>query len=489
MAAPGVVVSTAVRPGPTGIPRAVSGQYFVAGLAERGPIDAPQKVNSLGDYRRIFGDRVSYGALYDDLAAYFEAGGTQAWVLRIVGAAATVGTVTLPDTADADTVRVDAASPGAFSSRLAVRVEAGTNGAGTRRVSVLLDGVVVEQYNNIASVAELVAKFATSIYVRFSPLGSVTVAPGDLPAVTATDQPLTAGTDDRAAINAARVEARLPLLKIGLGDGAVAAPGFGSTVHAALIAHAKEHRRIALLSAARGATAGDLAALGQGLGGVSGAEYAGLFAPYLQVSDGAGGTRVISPEGFVAASRSKAHELIGPWAPAAGEGSISASVVGLDQEFTRAEAELLSTSRVSPVRTIQNRIRLYDWRSLSGNEADYGSLTVRDTLNRLVNECEARLEPFVFRNIDGRGQLFAEMTGVLIGVLEPVRAARGLFERVDPFTGDTLDPGYSVDVTRNVNTTETLANNEVRAVVAVRLAPNASLINLTIVKVGLAAAV
>ena len=46
MAAPGVVVTTATRSGPTGTPRAQSGQYFVIGLAERGPVDVPVKVTS-----------------------------------------------------------------------------------------------------------------------------------------------------------------------------------------------------------------------------------------------------------------------------------------------------------------------------------------------------------------------------------------------------------------------------------------------------------
>lgn len=491
MPAPGVVVTTAVRSGPAGIVRARSGQYFVLGITERGPVEAPVKINSMGDYRRIFGDRTSYGTLFDDLQAFFECGGTQAQVLRVVGAGATVGTLTLSDSAAAATVRVDAANPGAWSSRLTVDIDAGTNGPTARNVIIRLDGVVVEQYNNLTTVAEFVSRFANSPYVRMVDLGSVT-APGstaaNLPAAN-TATALSAGTDDRATVNAARLTARLPLIKVGLGDGAIAAPTFGSTMHAALIAHAKENRRIALLSAPKSATVDDLIALGIGLAGTSGAEFAGLFGNHVVVSDGAGGTRTIGPEGFVAAARSRAHESAGPWQPAAGEGSANPYILGVDTEFSRADHDRLDAARVNPIRLVAGRIRLYGWRSLSSNETDYASLTVGDMLNRLVTECEARMEPFVFRTIDGRGQLLSTMQGVLIGILDPIRAAGGIFERIDPLTGDVIDPGYSVDVSPNVNSVASLANNEVKALVAARFSPNAALISLTVIKVNLTAAV
>lgn len=489
MAAPGVVVTTATRSGPTGTPRAQSGQYFAIGLAERGPTDKPVKINSMADYRRTFGERVTYGALFDDLSAYFEAGGTQAHVLRVVGAAGATGFVNVNDGAGvpAPTLRVEANSPGAWSSTLSVQVEQGST-TSERKITIRLAGEIVEQYSGLTSVSQIVSRFATSPYVKVIDQGSVAAGALALPAVVGPVS-LSAGNDDRAAVNAARLTAMLPLFKVGLGDGAVAAPGFGSTMHAALIEHARNNRRIALLAAPRSASVNDLVVLGNGLGGAGGAQHAGLFAPHVVVSDGAGGTRVISPEGYVAAARNRAHDLSGPWTVAAGETSVASYIVGLDQEFSRADHELLDVARVSPIRTVANRVRLYGWRSVSSNETDYHSLSVQDSLNRLVTECEARLEPFVFRTVDGRGQLFAQMAGVLVGVLEPIRAIGGIYERTDPVSNEVLDPGYSVNVSRDINTVETLARNEVRAQIAVRLAPNASLINLTIVKVGLAAAV
>lgn len=488
MAAPGVVVSTATRSGPTGIVRAKSGQYFVIGITERGPVDAPVKINSMTDYKRTFGDRVSYGTLYDDLAAFFECGGTQAFVLRVVGGAATVGTLSVNDTSAVPTIKIDAASAGAWATRVSVEITEGTNGPDTRKVIVRLDGQIVQSYDNLTSPAQIAARFVGSPYVKVTDLGSPTAAPGNVPIVTAQTL-LSAGTDDRAAVNAALLTTQLELMKVGYGDGAVAAPGFGETMHAALIEHARTHRRLALLATARGTEVDDLIATSLGLGTVAGSENAGLFGPWIQVSDGAGGVRAISPEGFVAAARSKAHDGTGPWASAAGEGSVATYVLGVDQEFTRDDHERLDTARINPVRVVAGRIRLYGWRSLSANETDYASLTVADLLNRLVTECEARLEPFVFKTIDGRGQLLSQMKGILVGVLEPIRAAGGIFERVDPATNEIVDSGYSVTVDASLNTPETLALNKVQAQVAVRPSPNAALINLTIVKAGLTAAV
>ena len=61
-----------------------------------------------------------------------------------------------------------------------------------------------------------------------------------------------------------------------------------------------------------------------------------------------------------------------------------------------------------------------------------------------------------------------------------------MYERIDPSDGITvLDPGYQVDVGSNVNTPQTLANNELRAVLSVRISPLGALVTLTIVKVGI----
>jgi hypothetical protein len=123
---------------------------------------------------------------------------------------------------------------------------------------------------------------------------------------------------------------------------------------------------------------------------------------------------------------------------------------------------------------------------LSPNEVDYALLTGRDVLNYLSVQAETVLEPFVFSTIDGRGQLLALIGGALIGLVEPMRALGGLYERVAA-DGTRIDPGYRVDTGPSVNTPAVLAANTVKAVLSVRVSPVGSLVQITITKAALTA--
>lgn len=481
---PGVVVTTATRSGPTTPVRATSGQFFVVGLAERGSTTEAIRLSGMADYERLLGQRVTYGALYDSLLAFFAEGGTRAYVARVVGPGATTGTATLNDRAGVPvaTLRIDAASPGAHSGNLTYEVTAG-QAPSTFRLTIRENGAIVADANNLASPAAAVSAFSTDPYVRVVDLGSPSAAPANQPILTAPTA-LSAGTDDRASVTSATMATALDRFGIALGDGAVAVPSQPiGTIGAAIEEHCRINRRIGILSAPRAATVIDLSNSVASFN----SEYVGLFAPWVLVPDGAGGQRAVSPEGYVAAVRNRAHEEVGPWRAPAGAVAVSRHVIGLDQSFTLDETNVLDSARVSAIRVISNSVRLYNWRSLSLDTANYAYLTGRDVLNRLVFEAERRLEEYVFQTIDGRGRLQSAVAAELVALCEPVRAAGGLFEMVDG-EGNLIDPGYRVDAGLNVNTVESLAQNEVRARMAVRVSPIGALVSLTITKVGVTAA-
>lgn len=476
---PGVTVTTQTRTGPATPNLAPSGQVFMAGMAERGSVTSPVLVRGIADFEATFGARTTYSHLYDNVATFFEEGGAQAWIARVVGGSATTGTLTLDDRAGSpvDTVKIDANSPGAWSDDVDIVIEDGTGAV--VNLSVVLGTETVETFS-ASTVADLVAAVnAGSSYVVATNLGSATVAPNNMPAEGTFH--LSAGTDDRASIDADDYASALDLFDPSLGDGAVAIPGVGSTVHGALIAHCQgNQRRIALLSASETATVSDLTTAADSLN----SEYAGLFAPWVQISTATGGTRFTSPEGYVAAARNRAHTVAGPWRVPAGQNSVARSLVGLKYDYTRAEGDALDAAKVNAIRVVQNTIRLYGWRSLSDDTANYALLNGRDLLNYLVVRSEASLEQFVFDQIDGKGHLLAQIGGVLVGLLEPIRASGGVYERYDA-SGAFVDPGYLVETGTTVNTLENLANNEVKARISVRVSPSAALISTTIVKVGL----
>jgi len=94
---PGVVISTSVRTGPSTATVRESSQLFVVGLAERGPSDEAVLVQSIADFEDAFGGYLSTSYLHPTVEAFFEEGGTQAYVARVVGASATIGEITLQD--------------------------------------------------------------------------------------------------------------------------------------------------------------------------------------------------------------------------------------------------------------------------------------------------------------------------------------------------------------------------------------------------------
>lgn len=481
MPTPGVYVNTSVRGGAAGGVTAPSGQFFVVGQFERGPVDRAVKIRNLSEFIQYYGGDTSYSDGYLQLSTFFAEGGRQAIISRVVGTAASRGSVTLKDrnSTPADLLKIEASSPGAWSSNLSVQVSAGPTST-TFRITVRLNGQIVEDYNSLATAQDAVEALTTSLYVSASVVpGNTTPSPNNIPAVVSATN-LTAGSDDRASLNAEMYISGLGLFDTAFGDGTVSIPGQTSAaVYTALVNHAKENNRIALLAAPQTATVSTLQTTAASVN----SEFAGLFAPWVQASTSAG-VRSISPEGYVAGVRARAHEQIGPWRQPAGEFAKANFLVGLDSVYSRPDFDTLYQSKVNVIRGESNNIRLYGWRSLSNDQNNWYSLKDRDIVNRITVEATNRLEQFVFSPIDARGLLLAEVEAELVSVVAPISLANGLFGTYDD-NGDEIDPGYAVSVSAVNNTTVSLANNEIHADLAVRVSPNSDLIYLNIIKVGL----
>lgn len=478
---PGVVVRTETQAGPSAALRAPSSQMFFAGITERGDTAKPVLVRGMADVSLLLGTRVSYGAVWDQLKVFFDEGGLQAYVGRVVGPAATKGTLTLQDRAGSpvNTVRIDAQNAGAWSSRLKVQVQDGAL-ANTYRITVTLDDVVVEDKNNLATPAEAVTAFRESIYVRAVDLGSATAAPTNNPKVLAATA-LSAGSDDRASATDTTYVTALALFTKDLGDGAVAIPGrTTSTIWTGINNHCKANNRIGILSAANGDSKATLLSRTADLD----SEYCGVFAPWIIVSDGGGGTRTISPEGYIGAVRARAHDQVGPWRAPAGKIATANTVLDVATRFTATDADDLDDGRINIIRYISGSVRNYGWRSMSSNETEYSFLKDRDLLNYLVVESEKRLEDYVFEPIDRKGHLLAAVAAAITGLVDPISRQGGLYPMISD-NGQQIDPGYKVDTGNAVNTELTLAANEVRARLSVRISPVGGLVSLTIVKVGI----
>src|SRR3954447_21356034 len=124
---PGVNVTTNVRSGPSAGAQPPSGQFFLVGVFERGSTTEATRVRSVAELNRYFGNTTTYSAGYDQAYTFFSEGGEQAYIARVVGDAATTGTLSLVDRAVTPlaTLTVNAANAGAWSNNLTVEIDDG----------------------------------------------------------------------------------------------------------------------------------------------------------------------------------------------------------------------------------------------------------------------------------------------------------------------------------------------------------------------------
>lgn len=478
---PGVTVETFPNPGPTEVLNAPGATLFLAGLCDRGRTDQVITVRSYPEFVTACGPYVTYGALHDQVKLYFALGGTRVNIARVVGGSATKGTLTLNDrdgTPD-PTLKIDAVSAGAWSANVQIQVADGAI-SNTFTISVWVDQQLAETYPNLASPAAAVTALSASNYVVATDLASASSAPSNNPAVL-TKTPLSAGSDDRGSVNGAALVAALARFGLEYGDGVVAIPGYDSSVvGAGLIAHAKAFQRVTFLATTRTASTSTAKSAAATFNQTSGNEHAALLFPWIQVDDGAGGRRSISPEGYAAGARARAHVTEGPWRAPAGVIAAAPQVLGVETELTSDEGNDLNDSHVAAIRKVGGRPQLYGYVSLSLDNVHYRLLTVRDVLNAVAHQGRRALQPLVFGTIDSSGHFQKSAETAIIGVLEPMKNAGGLFELTDPDTGEKVDSAYDVDAGPGVNPPDQIANGQFTVNAALRVSPTAEKILLRI---------
>lgn len=158
---PGVYVSESpLRSQISAIPGGTSAVFF--GEAERGPTD-PVLIRDWNSYRTTYGNLSNSYDLGFAVYHYFANGGRAAYVSRVVGAAASVSTLspgiayypTGTGAASASLATVSALSPGTWGNRIGVSVsldgeESGTdNYFGTFAIVVTFDGTEVERWTEL----------------------------------------------------------------------------------------------------------------------------------------------------------------------------------------------------------------------------------------------------------------------------------------------------------------------------------------------------
>jgi hypothetical protein len=498
---PGINVTTGVRVGPEGANVTPGSTLFLVGTAERGPINRARAVVSMGQFEAIYGGFASAYTLHDSVRTFFEEGGTRCYITRVLKGASAAATIDLDDAEDAAVITLTASNPGTWGNELSATtttVDSALSVVITYRGSTIFTGGPYTSEVIGDGSTKYPAEFATEAIngsAALSEILTATLSTANKDAeIEGATYDLTAGANGDA-VTATEVAAGLALFDYDFGSGAVATPGFsGATVWNAMRNHSVANRRIALCASVIGADVTDAVDdvtgyWGDNEEGRTNASYMAFYWPWVKVPDGFGGTRAQSPEAFVAAARSRALRANGPWRAGAGNISTARYVKDLYVPVVRATADTLDAARGNALRVINGSVQVYGARSASIDEGNWRFITYRDTINYIVGQAEAALEPLVFRPIDGRGNLFGQVEAILTGVVDPIRTAGGLYEGFDPNTGAPIDPGYSVEVSSANNPVGNLANGVVTATVGVRVSPVAEQINVTISKSSLTATV
>lgn len=438
-----VVGTPPARSAPTAIDAA-----FMVGFSEKGPLDRAVTVTSIGGFEAQLGPRVTATPwLYDAADCFFREGGARLHVAREVGPAPVKASLTLQDSVPADTLKVEALTPGIGGNRISVEV---TVQSSNFTLNVYVDDVLKETFPGLADRAAATAVVSNLVAV------SLTGASSNDPAALAKTA-LTGGADDHANATTTQLSASLALFVADLGPGMVLAPGVTDSAAQALIAqHAFEHDRMAFLDAPDTPTLATIEAAASAIRNGNYARTAAMFAPWLVVPGPLQGQeRVVSPAavaaGLVARSVNAGNP---PDVPAANTNGDSVAARDLNvATWADQDRDELNVAGADAFKDRRGTITLWGYRTLYDPDTDekWVPLGAALALMQIIAEVRATAEQFVLRRMDGKRHLLVELRTALAGPLDRhVRAGSLEFEFDDdgspiPGTAYSIQTGWDPD--------------------------------------------
>ena len=466
MARPGVEVAVRDAAPPRSAPQGIDA-WFVTGISEQGP-DTPYLVRGFSEFQSRFGARLANSLLYDSLEAFFREGGTRAYVSRVLGPTPVKAFVVLLDGSAGQVLRVEALDYGSYANALnAVVAIAGSDFT----ITITHDTLgTLETSPTLADKQAAIDWSASSSYVRITSAGASVLDPA------AGTFSLATGTDDSGNATETQWTTALGRFTSDLGAGQVSAPGrTTSAAQIALLAHAAAQNRVALVDPVNGADRATLVAAAAALRSDANARYGAMFAPWAQIPGIVAGTLRTVPYSAIQAGlmarQVRANE------PAAGFNGRAQYAVGVVTSFTDADRETLNTGGVNIARMLNGGVTTYGYRTLVSPTGLPGWLSLGGT--RLIMEATSKFEAigeqYAFAQIDGEGRVFQRLAGQLTGVCIQYYEESQLY-------GATPQDAFLVDTGDAVNTSTTIANGDIRAVVYLKVSPFAELVRMEIVK-------
>ena len=498
---PGVNV-TVNAPSSSPLNNAPTGTWFVTGLTAGGPAGIAVPVTSLQTFNQYFGyytnnvvqsrigpsGSTAPATLYDALDVYFREGGIVAYVSNVVGASGVAASGVLRDGSSGAIATFTATGQGTWAnsasgSPAGLVVTATASGTGFI-LTIVYNG------NTLATSPTLFTASDIQNWVNSLPTPGVlfSVALGTS-ASGPTGAPLyfTGGTDVAAA--EADWTTALTAFGTNLGSGQVSAPGHSGVSgagYAAVVAHAYANNRVAVLDAPVGATGASAltTAATQAQSGATDPSYASIFAPWL-VAPGIGSnnpgsvapvfTRTVAPSALVAANMAANDTKNDCNVSAAGvQNGNAVYATDVTATFSASDRATLNTAGVNLIRNINGTVAIYGYRSLALDSNWVALNNVRFRM-QILRDLDVVAEPFVFAEIDGKGQIFSRLGGAISGQCQLYWLRNSLY-------GNSVNDAFNVNVGPQVNTPTTIAAGQINAQVNLRMSPQAELVSIVVTK-------
>jgi len=211
-------------------------------------------------------------------------------------------------------------------------------------------------------------------------------------------------------------------------------------------------------------------------------EYGLMVGPWCNIPAPTGVTggaeRKVPGSAVAAGLIARADGLGNPNRAAAGRDFPLQFVTSFETELSDFDQEALLDGGVNPFANIYGVLELYGFQTVidQSDSNPFWQANCGRARMWLVAQAKAVGENYVFKTIDGKGQLQQKLKSDLEAVCLQLYGVDGLF-------GETPQEAFAVEVGAAINTTDTIAQGELHAVMEARLGLHAKAVLIDLVSI------
>jgi uncharacterized protein len=372
---PGVYISERLLPAPIAGLGTAQAAGAVVGTFPSGPTTATY-VSSWYEFTKYFG---GYNAAFPasfQVGAFFQNGGRELYVKRMLPSDAALAGVTIPRAAGQGNVLTFAARDrGTDGNNLRVQVTAGVAGAGYWNINVYKEGVagtaqditndvLLESFENVVFAGVTLSDYAVTVVNTLSEYIRLTIDDA-VNAPNTSVYPLTGGSNGGTIVaddfnsnttgyiaEFDKIDRPLVVFFPAL-DVLMGANPANTIVGEAISWAATDGKHFVVAETPAGRTVSQALSVATALVGFS---HGAVYYPHYYITDpvgrGASAIRLIGPAGAVAGIYLATDATVGPFKSPAGIGTTVAGAIALEKSFTSAELDSMN-SAVGPVNPIR----------------------------------------------------------------------------------------------------------------------------------------